>query len=178
MEYSGVFVGVHSVAVPFIEGFAKPVDNRGNMELLSLLMRNGRVIPVIHHLHLHQLQTAYHTFKKNLGAEGRFEAVQDISNDQMFFLAYATSFCNKHVNEDWYLMYVATDKHAPDVMRSQASVISKIMQYLEPSAENRVWNLLSPARVNKVLANLPEFAEAFHCAPGTTMNPESRCSLY
>ncbi|EYB81468.1 hypothetical protein Y032_0383g385 [Ancylostoma ceylanicum] len=33
-------------------------------------------------------------------------------------------------------------------------------------------------RVNNVLANIPEFAEAFHCAPGTRMNPGKRCSMY
>ncbi|EYC40556.1 hypothetical protein Y032_0607g588 [Ancylostoma ceylanicum] len=33
-------------------------------------------------------------------------------------------------------------------------------------------------RVNNVLANMPEFAEAFHCAPGTRMNPDKRCTLY
>ncbi|EYB97647.1 hypothetical protein Y032_0139g2141 [Ancylostoma ceylanicum] len=33
-------------------------------------------------------------------------------------------------------------------------------------------------RVNNVFANMPEFAEAFHCAPGTRMNPSTRCPLY
>ena len=33
-------------------------------------------------------------------------------------------------------------------------------------------------RVNGSLANLPEFAAAFSCAPGTPMNPPNRCAVW
>ncbi|XP_077536222.1 endothelin-converting enzyme 1-like [Haemaphysalis longicornis] len=36
----------------------------------------------------------------------------------------------------------------------------------------------APWRVNVPLRNLPEFAEAFHCKPGTYMNPAHRCSVW
>ncbi|XP_037511175.1 neprilysin-21 [Rhipicephalus sanguineus] len=31
-------------------------------------------------------------------------------------------------------------------------------------------------RVNALLRNVPQFAEAFKCGPGTPMNPEEKCS--
>ncbi|KAE9411763.1 hypothetical protein Angca_007938, partial [Angiostrongylus cantonensis] len=33
-------------------------------------------------------------------------------------------------------------------------------------------------RVNRVLANQPEFAAAFNCAVGTPMNPTKRCAVW
>lgn len=36
----------------------------------------------------------------------------------------------------------------------------------------------APWRVNVPLRNLPEFAEAFACKPGTYMNPDHRCSVW
>jgi len=34
------------------------------------------------------------------------------------------------------------------------------------------------ARINSVLANAPEFAEAFGCKPGASMAPVRRCSIW
>ncbi|XP_075737424.1 neprilysin-21-like [Rhipicephalus microplus] len=31
-------------------------------------------------------------------------------------------------------------------------------------------------RVNALLRNVPQFAEAYKCGPGTSMNPEEKCS--
>ena len=33
-------------------------------------------------------------------------------------------------------------------------------------------------RVNGSLSNLPAFADAFKCAPGTPMNPNKTCSVW
>ncbi|EYB97649.1 hypothetical protein Y032_0139g2143 [Ancylostoma ceylanicum] len=87
---------------------------------------------------------------KKFEAEGRFGGMQDFNNDQMFFLGYAITFCNKRTNDEKYIReQVLTDSHSPEIVR-----------------------------VNTVLANMPEFATAFHCSPASPMNPKTRCTLY
>ncbi|EYC03620.1 hypothetical protein Y032_0092g2524 [Ancylostoma ceylanicum] len=82
------------------------------------------------------------------GSEPRFDAMQDFSNEQAFFIGYATHWCGRY-SLDQTIYRLRTDEHS-------------------------LYNF----RVNSVLANIPEFAEAFHCAPGTHMNPKKRCSMY
>ncbi|KAL6736508.1 hypothetical protein Aduo_006853 [Ancylostoma duodenale] len=84
------------------------------------------------------------------GIEGRLEEMQDFDNDQMFFLSYAMFFCNKKIYDKEFLaVTMFVDPHAPDILR-----------------------------VNTVLANMPEFAKAFHCSPNSPMNPKTRCQVY
>jgi predicted metalloendopeptidase len=67
---------------------------------------------------------------------------------QLFFLAYAQSWCTVERNEALMAM-LRTDFHAP-----------------------------ASARVNAVLANVAEFAQAFSCAPGAPMAPANRCQVW
>ncbi|EYB84715.1 hypothetical protein Y032_0311g2140 [Ancylostoma ceylanicum] len=91
---------------------------------------------------------AYRTHIKNHGFEPRLDTMQDFNNEQAFFLGYATQFCTRYSLKETKHM-LKGNEHS-----------------------------LTQLRVNNVLANIPEFAEAFHCAPGARMNPEERCSMY
>ncbi|KAL3098524.1 hypothetical protein niasHT_021383 [Heterodera trifolii] len=73
---------------------------------------------------------------------------EKLSNEQLFFLSYAYSWCGRTTRERM-AKYVKRDPHAP-----------------------------REVRVNLALANFPEFASAFGCASGTPMNPEKRCTLW
>ncbi|KAM8703064.1 hypothetical protein ACLKA7_005407 [Drosophila subpalustris] len=70
------------------------------------------------------------------------------TNMQLFFISYAQIWCND-VDRGYRNLQVATDQHVPG-------------QY----------------RVIGPLSNFPEFAKEFHCAPGTRMNPATKCQLY
>jgi putative endopeptidase len=70
------------------------------------------------------------------------------TEDQQFFLANAQIWCAK-----------MTDEYA------------RLMVQNDPHSHPRF-------RVNGPVANLPEFAEAFSCAPGTPMHPEKTCSVW
>lgn len=67
---------------------------------------------------------------------------------QQFFLAYGQSWCFK-VTDEALRQSLLSNYHAP-----------------------------AEFRVNAVLANMPEFAEAFQCKPGSKMAPKKRCSLW
>ncbi|KHJ80048.1 hypothetical protein OESDEN_20287 [Oesophagostomum dentatum] len=66
----------------------------------------------------------------------------------MFFLGYATKHCARYSFEG-LKQQLTTNEHS-----------------------------LEQLRVNKVVANNPAFAEAFHCAPGKKLNPPKRCEMY
>lgn len=70
------------------------------------------------------------------------------SEDQQFFLAVGQAWCNK-AREEVARMLAQVDPHSPP-------------RY----------------RVNGSLANTPEFAEAFQCAPGTPMRPHDACRVW
>ncbi|XP_064469277.1 neprilysin-like [Ornithodoros turicata] len=69
----------------------------------------------------------------------RLLTAQDLSSRQLFFIYYASSFCETE-----------------DVSRTGTS---------------------GRLRVNGPLRNMPEFAEAFKCPPGSFMNPTKVCAL-
>ncbi|MET0791810.1 MAG: M13 family metallopeptidase [Polyangiaceae bacterium] len=67
---------------------------------------------------------------------------------KQFFLSYAQLHCSNYSPEALALQ-VATDPHSPDAFR-----------------------------VNGVVRNLPEFEQAFSCAPGNTLAPVDRCEVW
>jgi putative endopeptidase len=76
------------------------------------------------------------------------EDVAGYTDDQLFFLGYAQGWCSKETPE--YLeMLARTNPHAP-----------------------ARW------RVNGPMADVPAFADAFQCAPGTPMRPAKVCSVW
>ncbi len=74
--------------------------------------------------------------------------VEGYTDDQLYFLAYAQSWCTKMTPQSLELMAHA-NPHSPPR-----------------------W------RVDGVIVNQPGFAPAFQCAAGTPMNPGKRCSVW
>jgi predicted metalloendopeptidase len=94
--------------------------------------------------------------KESYGAYKAWEAehgappspVPGLTNDQLFFLGYAQSWCQLMTPERARLL-VSVDPHSPARFRVQGP-----------------------------LASFPAFAQAFSCAPGTPMNPANRCEVW
>ncbi|KAK5979703.1 Neprilysin-1 [Trichostrongylus colubriformis] len=95
-----------------------------------------------------QALKAYRKYLEQHGKEKPVEGLEEYTNEQMFFMGYATTWCG-HMTKDALIDLILTDPHSPQ-------------RY----------------RVNQVLANQPEFAEAFKCAAGTPMNPTERCAVW
>jgi predicted metalloendopeptidase len=74
--------------------------------------------------------------------------VDRYTDDQLYFLAYAQSWC---------------DKQTPEVLETRA--------HSNPHSPP-MW------RVNGVIVDQPEFGRVFHCAAGTAMNPGKQCSVW
>jgi putative endopeptidase len=70
------------------------------------------------------------------------------SEDQQFFIAHAQSWCSKARPAETQRR-LATDTHSPPKFR-----------------------------IYGALRNMPEFAQAFSCAPGTPMRPANACSVW
>ncbi|CAB3411031.1 unnamed protein product [Caenorhabditis bovis] len=86
--------------------------------------------------------------EKNGGQEPRLPGLETLTNEQLFFVGYAQTWCGSKTVETRTL-HALTDPHSPET-----------------------------ARVNVVLSNQPEFANAFKCAAGTKMNPTNRCVVW
>src|SRR5262249_19152708 len=74
--------------------------------------------------------------------------VGGLNADQQLFVSFAQSWCTKS-SPELEKLRAATDPHSPPKYR-----------------------------VNGVLVNTPEFAQAFGCAAGAPMAPVNRCSLW
>ncbi|CAJ0607825.1 unnamed protein product [Cylicocyclus nassatus] len=100
------------------------------------------------------VKQAYRAYKaylqKHGGKEPRIKGLENYDNDQMFFIGYASVWC-EHTTQQRLLNQILTDRHSP-----------------------------ARYRVNQVLANQPEFASAFKCKKGTPMNPKKskRCAVW
>jgi len=75
-------------------------------------------------------------------------AVEGLSNDQLFFIAFAQTWCSLQTPE-----------------------IERVLVNVDPHSHPRF-------RVFGPLAQLPAFAAAFQCAEGTPMNPTERCEVW
>ncbi|KHJ95817.1 peptidase family M13 [Oesophagostomum dentatum] len=91
---------------------------------------------------------AYRTYMKKHEPEARFANSEAFNSDQIFFIGFALHFCAAYSREGLEF-YLKTNEHS-----------------------------IHQLRVNRVVSNQPEFAEAFHCAPGKQLNPKKRCSIY
>ncbi|GMR38022.1 hypothetical protein PMAYCL1PPCAC_08217, partial [Pristionchus mayeri] len=91
---------------------------------------------------------AYSSYLAKHGAEPRLPGMTQITNEQLFFIGYAQTWCNKYKPEA-LTNTVLTDPHAPGKFR-----------------------------VEVVAKNQKEFAAAFNCPAGSKMNPEDRCAVW
>jgi predicted metalloendopeptidase len=74
--------------------------------------------------------------------------IDGYTDDQLYFMAYAQSWC---------------DKMTPEALETRA--------HSNPHSPP-MW------RVNGVIVNQPGFGPAFKCAAGTAMNPGKQCSVW
>ncbi|EYC44744.1 hypothetical protein Y032_0451g1686 [Ancylostoma ceylanicum] len=91
---------------------------------------------------------AYEKYVATEGEEPRLPGLQHYTNTQIFFLSYAHFWCGQK-KEAAAVQQVMTDEHSPELFR-----------------------------VSGVLSNLREFAEAFSCPKGSSLNPEQRCVVW
>ncbi|GFQ85893.1 neprilysin-1, partial [Trichonephila clavata] len=70
------------------------------------------------------------------------------SPEQLFFLGYASIWC-ANMTDKYAKTFNDRDNHSPNKIR-----------------------------VNVPLTNFKEFAKAYHCKPGTPMNPREKCVLW
>ncbi|KAF8361762.1 nep-1 [Pristionchus pacificus] len=91
---------------------------------------------------------AYSSYLAKHGPEPRLPGMPQITNEQLFFIGYAQTWCNKYKPEA-LTNTVLTDPHAPGKFR-----------------------------VEVVAKNQKEFAAAFNCPIGSRMNPDERCAVW
>jgi putative endopeptidase len=96
------------------------------------------------------VKAAYYAYKtwEAEQAERATPVAEGLTNDQVFFVAWAQNWC-MHATEADTLRRLETDSHAPGEFRATGPLI-----------------------------DLPAFAEAFSCADATPMNPVDRCEIW
>ena len=94
-----------------------------------------------------QAHQAYRRWQERQG-DGAAPAVPGLTDEQLFFVAYAQVWCSLSTPEEDRLR-ITTDSHSPPKFR-----------------------------VRGTLAQVPAFARAFACAEGTPMNPAERCEVW
>lgn len=96
------------------------------------------------------VKLSYQALKKALASNPPALSLDGLTEEQRFFLLYAKTRCAV-TRPEAALQSVKSAEHSPDEFR-----------------------------VNGVLANLPEFAEAYHCSAGSKMvrTAEDRCSIW
>ncbi|XP_057672734.1 endothelin-converting enzyme 1 isoform X2 [Diorhabda carinulata] len=120
-----------------LEGIKAHVD--GKRTLGENLADNGG---------LNQAFAAYKNYVKKYGEEPKLPGFEDYTNYQIFFIAYASIWCEESSIED-LLDQIQYDVHSPNVIRVIGS-----------------------------LQNSEDFANVFQCSPGSYMNPHKKCKIW
>ncbi|XP_043277428.1 neprilysin-11-like [Venturia canescens] len=97
------------------------------------------------------IQAAFEAYKKleKSGRSVRLEGLEDFTDDQLFFVSFAASWCTIGTPEYEEKEKKSDDEHSPPNLRVIASV-----------------------------SNTKGFAEAFKCPAGSPMNPDTKCSVW
>ncbi|CAK9294808.1 unnamed protein product [Gordionus sp. m RMFG-2023] len=77
-----------------------------------------------------------------------YSSKSNITDEQLFFLAYAQIYCSKETLEN-QLLEITIDLHSP-----------------------------KKYRINGVVSNLKQFSKAFNCSAKANMNPLNKCTLW
>lgn len=97
------------------------------------------------------LKAAYYAYKewesKN-GVEPPLPLLQNMTSQQIFFLAFAQDWC-ANIRKEAAIVRLDEDSHSPNIFRVLGS-----------------------------LSNSDEFARDFKCAPGSKMNPPHKCHIW
>ncbi|CAI6342813.1 unnamed protein product [Macrosiphum euphorbiae] len=91
---------------------------------------------------------AYQKYVSTHGAENRLPGLEDLSPEQLFFVGFASIWCES-TTEQALLNDLLTDVHSPGKIR-----------------------------VLGTLSNSNEFAKAFRCPIGSPMNPSEKCKIW
>uniref|UniRef100_A0A8D8A0M2 Neprilysin n=3 Tax=Culex pipiens TaxID=7175 RepID=A0A8D8A0M2_CULPI len=91
---------------------------------------------------------AYQAFVKRHGPEPTLPGFDDFSHEQLFFISFANLWCST-LTPGRAKALLSGDAHSPGMFRVRGTV-----------------------------SNMPEFSEAFRCAPGTAMNPARKCRVW
>ncbi|MBX7083269.1 MAG: M13 family metallopeptidase [Nannocystaceae bacterium] len=91
---------------------------------------------------------AFLEWARERGVDPRTEAIDGLTHEQLFFVSFGQIWCTKSTPEN-----------------------DQLMALTDPHSHPRY-------RVNGPLANLPEFAAAFSCDPGTAMRPQDTCEVW
>ncbi|VEN52696.1 unnamed protein product [Callosobruchus maculatus] len=97
---------------------------------------------------MHQAYSAYKSHVKKYGEEPKLPGFENFTNDQLFFLAYGSIWCETITLED-LKEQIQYDEHCPNSVR-----------------------------VLGTLQNSEDFARAFHCPRGSYMNPRKKCKIW
>ncbi|XP_014222216.1 neprilysin-1-like isoform X1 [Trichogramma pretiosum] len=95
------------------------------------------------------LQIAYHTWHTLTNGKDRtLPGMEALRPSQLFFISVAQTYCS-NMTAEAYILSVELDYHTPQ-----------------------------PERINGIMMNSPEFADAFRCTVGTKMNPPKKCKTW
>lgn len=94
------------------------------------------------------LKLAYYGYQRHKKDKDLSSPVAGLSDDQLFFVAFAQTWCSLSTPENEQ-MRLLNDSHSPPR-----------------------W------RVNATLSNLPEFHQAFSCGEETPMRPKNQCDVW
>jgi predicted metalloendopeptidase len=122
------------------------VEHASGHEVIPGVHLNGRLTLGENIADLGGLKQAYLGYKASDDPEGQF--MTELSDDQLFFVAYAQLWC-AHVKPEMAEQLVMADPHSDPEYR-----------------------VVGP------MQNYAAFAEAFSCNEGTLMNPEERCEVW
>lgn len=137
-----------SVKKKFEEKTSCYVNQANQYEVLPGLFINGRATLGENLADQGGTKLAYLAFKSLAAKFPPAPNFEGFNETQQFFLSYAQSWCGKMTTEALRTQ-VATNVHPP-----------------------------TDFRVNAIVMNLPEFAEAFSCKTGSKMAPAQHCSLW
>jgi predicted metalloendopeptidase len=124
------------------------VDQYAGYEAVPGVKLNGELTAGENIADIGGLKLAYSAFKEAQKASPERVSADGMSEEQVFFIAYGQSWCEKMRPELLELM-AKTNPHSPP-------------QY----------------RVNGVVSDTPAFAEAFSCKEGSPMRPAKACSVW
>lgn len=117
--------------------------------LLRLQLNGERTLDenIADHIGFKQSYLAYRKYLKDNVSSELILPNLNYTNDQMYWMSLAIMSCMKMRKEQ--LIYVTgVDTHT-----------------------------LPPYRINGVLSNIQEFADAFNCSINSKMNPEQKCTI-
>lgn len=133
----------------FEEATTCVVQQYSSYEVVPGLQLNGELTLTENIADLGGIKAAYRAYQAWVAQTGGEPAsVRGLSNEQLFFVAYAQSWCSL-VRPETERVLALTDTHSP-----------------------------ARYRVNGALTDTPEFGEAFACAVGTPMRPEKPCTVW